>query len=271
MTFPFPHLVTAGGRDTFSILKAVGAGDMVHFALDAGSDTSYTTGSQVWADLSPNGHDLYLGTNDTVQSTDPTFNGDPGALSENEYWSFGSNRRFTMVGGITDFTDTLHHRNTLYTTGTWIRPMASRGRHGAIMNTAGNAGLELRGVSLLLTNANTLQYTFYTGGSNGSSERYNLQTLEAGVWQFVSVSIDARTSDQTSYSGVNGQYQMFNGTPGNTRTLPAHVPFTIGRGNTNETGMGTNDFVAQAFLTEGQMTQEQLTKFYNLTRDRYGV
>ena len=45
--------------------------------LDAGDANSYTSG-QKWLDRSGNGYDFFLGTTDSVQASDPTFNGTPG-------------------------------------------------------------------------------------------------------------------------------------------------------------------------------------------------
>jgi hypothetical protein len=87
-------------RDGLSLQQAItlaGLTANLKVSLDAAEALSYPGTGQTIADRSGTGSDFYLGTTDTAQTDDPSFNGNAGALSKEDYLSFDGGDTMQIV------------------------------------------------------------------------------------------------------------------------------------------------------------------------------
>ena len=103
-----------GGRlKLISILRSLNLTSGLLFCLDAGDSDSYSGTGQTWNDVSGSANHFNRGTTSGSDSTDPTFNGSAGALSESEYFSSDGGDFFRLASGT--FDDGWSQNNGAYT------------------------------------------------------------------------------------------------------------------------------------------------------------
>ena len=98
------------------IIQDLNLEDNLKLCVDAGDINSFTLDTPgLFQDLSPHGNDLFLGTAEAAGSDDPTFNGTPGNLSKNEYFSFDGGDWFEWAAGNPAWVETLHKDQAQFT------------------------------------------------------------------------------------------------------------------------------------------------------------
>ena len=116
---------TEAGLTLLQILTLQGLTSGLLFALDAGDIASYGGSGQVWSDTSGAANHFNRGLSSSSESSDPTFNGTAGGLSENEYFSCDGGDYFSLASGT--FDDGWSKNNGVFTMGAVIRPATLSG------------------------------------------------------------------------------------------------------------------------------------------------
>jgi len=97
MFFVAPPIFGGRGTSLINEIKNEGLESGLKLCLDAGDINSWPGSGQLWKDLSGNGNHFYLGGGSGADGADPTFNGTPGGLSQNEYFSVAGGDYFTLA------------------------------------------------------------------------------------------------------------------------------------------------------------------------------
>lgn len=112
----FTPIVHAGGNPSiYDAIVEAGLTTNLKLVLDAGDSQSYDGTSQKWLDRSGGGYDFFLGTNGTVQSTDPTFNGTAGRQTASEYFSTDGGDYFSYDTSIETWMQNLGKSGSTFT------------------------------------------------------------------------------------------------------------------------------------------------------------
>lgn len=105
-----------GGPTILQIIQNRSLTSGLQLCLDAGDAASYTSG-QSWLDRSGNGYDFFLGPTSGVEADDPTFSGNPGDGSANEYFLYAASDKHTYDSAVETWMSALHQDNAVFS---WI-------------------------------------------------------------------------------------------------------------------------------------------------------
>jgi hypothetical protein len=259
----------AFGGSVMNVLNDAGLLTNLKCALDAGDVRSAPSGSTQWLDLSGGGFDFDLGTTGGADTTDPTFNGTPGGLSANEYWSLDGGDYFEYEAANATWMENLHKDNALFSFIYWVF-MPNDASQNALGGTGG-AGGGRTGVSLYL---NTAMVPFFEADNAGTSliggPLSGVNAAPASTWAFVGFSFDEAAG--TGFFSVNSTIQTFSKTYASPGVGAASNPLTIatrgGASSFDPNAARYGIFVAH----EGRaLTQAEMDAVYQATRVRFGV
>ena len=196
-------------RNSFiNIITNLGLTGNLQLCLDAGDSNSYDPAVQTdkWLDTSGNGYDFFRGSGTGGDAADPTFNGNAGNLTSNEYWSFDGGDYFTYDSANETWMQNLHKDNANFTIAMWWNA-ANKSALNMLFGTF-NGDPALVGVRFFVIDNLALQVGNGTGvlsysGSAGPSAITGLN--------FTAVSLNEAT-------GANGAIFFNNGTSGTTNS-----------------------------------------------------
>lgn len=241
----------------------------LQLALDAGDVNSYS-GTQSWSDTSSNAASFFRGTTSGVDTRDPTFNGTIGQRTVNEYFSFDGADLFTYSTANATWMQTLHKEGALFTVAAWIRPASntvSSGLFGTNSNTSTTAGVVLQ-----LASTGLLQLAVARSTSGSFAKNISGSSYTANEWQMVAWSVNENGSSTGSFFWRNGTASTFNGSYSSPTTNNASFTAQIGALGNNTTPVANGTRIGMFAAWSGtQLTSQQLTNLYTLTRKRYGV
>jgi hypothetical protein len=163
-----PAVLSGGfGKSFKGLLDSLELSDNLLLCLDAGFNGSFdgVTDTQIWKDISGNNRNWYRGATSSSEASDPTFNGTPGNLSENEYWSFDGGDYFIQESE--DF---------------FVKPLHSDGGQGTI-------------IAIASAPTSALYPIFFGGGPGRLSQNiyFNGYRFELGFATSLQPSTDERT------------------------------------------------------------------------------
>lgn len=187
----------------YSVLDYLGLTTGLKVSLDAGDSTSYSSG-QTWYDTSGNDEDFYFGTDGTVQSSDPTFNGVAGDLSINEYMSTDGADTFKMVNALPAWLNTIHKDNAAYSIVMFYYAMSSAGEQ-SILSNYGVIDAD-DGWAFRLNNNYPNIYVSKSGSA--TLNKTGDTTANANAWNMMGVSVDEATGAGGGFHYLNGSYNQ---------------------------------------------------------------
>lgn len=255
-------------RTIIQTVEALGLTSGLKLCLDAADAASYTSG-QSWLDRSGNGHDFFLGIDGSTTTTDPTFNGSPGGLSANEYFSFDGGDQFRYDSANEAWMNNLHKDGALFTLAGYFKPVATDGR--GLLGTNG-ANPNNTGIAWII-NPSSGNAQLTVGNGSGTFARSLLQNMgvTSGAWQFLAVSVDEPN---------NVGFHFRNGVAATTAAASYTTPSTGDATYTMEiSGCGNSTVrlpdtscAAVVLAWEGvALSSGQLAALFNATRRRYGI
>lgn len=168
------------------VLSLLGLTTGLKLCLDAGDSASYTSG-QSWLDRSGGGYDFFLGTSGSATSTDPTFNGSPGAQSSANYFSFDGGDFFAYNTTNETWMDALHKDAAKFSAAAWI--YVPVGATTWRIFSTGNGPLAGATLSCVLSSDRVSLSV-----QNGSTEAFEIELSPAhvreGGWNFIATTVD---------------------------------------------------------------------------------
>lgn len=268
---PYQAPAATGNPSLIAAIQNLGLTSGLKICLDAGDANSYTSGTK-WLDTSGNGFDFHFG--DGVNAgTRPTFNGTPGGLSANEYFTSSGTNYFTYDSTAEPWMQTLHKDGAVLSAfAIWraTSPLSSSAFSG-FTNWTGMGG-----------GAVWLPYSASGGGPRFASFITSIQTAAnivsttlpvANAWNIQGFSLNENT-------GANGAVWNVNGTAtthSSTYTAPATNDPTVFRlassttsGNSNAFPVGVR-FACLAIWQGTALSSTQLEDLRNAMRGRYGL
>lgn len=254
-----------------SILRSFGLESGLKLLLDAGDSNSYT-GGQVWQDISGGGFDFRLGSGDTVDSYDPTFNGSVGGLSGGDFFSFDGGDRFGPVGSNQAWVSELHKNNAVFTLMAWVWLGTIGTKYNSLMGTNDDTS-STAGISWQATNgAGKPRFLVVSNGVDLDVSSTLSPTLN--VWQFHTLTMDEASGLLTF--GLNGTYDA---KTGQTYANPSSNSATFGLGlganadkRDSPRNLQSGGRMAVVGAWQGvALGQAEITEIFNATRNRFGV
>jgi hypothetical protein len=208
-------LASGSSRRTNGLLGAIEeAGAPVPlFSLDAGDLVSYAAG-QTWTDQNAV-NSFYRGAGSGSEGSDPTFNGTPGALSANEYWSFDAGDYFTSINP--NPCEAFHKNNAAWSV-LVIAYFASYASPAQAASFIGDASTTFSGTGFIFnvgttTSSRTLGWGVNNGaGVAGASRSSSLLLSAAPSWNIFGMSLDEAAGPGGSFFFANGSTETFDGT-----------------------------------------------------------
>lgn len=259
----------AGNLSAYGALVSLGLTANLQCCLDVGDAASYTSG-QTWFDETANAANFYLGTSGSVSGSDPTFNGTPGNLSSNEYWSFNGSQFFTLAQTNPAWVNNMHKAGQTQAILAWVY-IPTLLQVGCVL---GDRGASSPGFSFAFGNANN---TLDWGLENGSTNDATFSTMGVGAigWHLLGVSITNTNGstttwqiDGTSETDTNSQsITPSSGSAPATLTIGKHASYSNG---SSFVPSGTR-LGSLAIIQGSGLTGTQMTAYFNATRGRYGV
>jgi hypothetical protein len=261
-------IASRGGRSRarapyLYMLKRLGLTPGLKLCLDVGDINLYPgTGTQIACP--------YTGTIFDFGATTaaPTFNGEAGRLTKDEYLSFDGGDYLTINGGNTAAIDALHKDNAAYTIVALMQGVAA----GAIQRICGTDGGNNAniGVSFLFAASNSMQIQMRYGGATGLNQAssllvdalpglYAISLNESvGTGALLYRKRDALDSDPSTYSTPSAS--------------AATYPLQIGAGGNNANPVANGTRLFGFFLWEGvALPQKQLAAISAMTKQRIGA
>ena len=262
-------------RSVYSIVQALGIDSGLQFCLDAGDIRSVgSTASNTWIDLTSNGQTFFRGNTNAVEASDPTYNGTPGSLSLDEYYSVDGADAFTYDATNETWMTNLHKDNAQFSGAVWIYPGNLGGVSKALMGTRGATG-STTGAAWQVSAGNTMQWTCHSSGTQvilASAPGPALgHDVVIGQWQFLGFTINEATGTSGIMWQTNGNTSFSTSTYSSPSAAAASATFQIGaRGALNiPWPSGTRFGICAAW--NRQISQTDMMTFYQATRARYGV
>jgi hypothetical protein len=256
-------------RSLFDIITALGLTGNLAVCLDAGDSSSYSGSGQTFSDRSGAGNDFTRGATSSSESTDPTFNGTPGGLSANEYFSSDGGDYFTIASGGASFAADFHKDNALLTLiGLVWWPSSGPG-----FVLAGDCGGSSSNVGFQWS-VSAGQQSFLVGRGGGTAL---LKTSSAVIpttnaeAHFFAVSVNESSSTGGIFC-ADGIFDTFNPTYSAPSAAASTSPLTIGsRGAGNVPMPNGARFYAEAMWDGVALSAAQISAIYNEFGLRLGL
>ena len=260
------------GVTLFTVIQNVGLTANLEVALDAGDATSYTSG-QSWKDLSGNGIDFFRGTDGTAEASDPTFNGSPGKLTLNEYWSFDGGDQFRYDSANETWMQNMHKNSALFTLLTFVY-LGSTSNQGIMGTGTGSADV---GIEYRTKAAEEQELRIFAGGSTSITKRTDA-AVSTGAFHMLALSIDEATGAGGGFFYKDGAYDQVGAadTFDATYTAPsaASATYTLelgSRGNTSQNLTSGSRMACFAAWEGTALTKANLDDIWSRMRDRFSI
>lgn len=263
------HRVNFNKMRLIDIISRLGLGFASRLFLDAGDIASYPGSGGKWLDEGGGGYDFFQGTTTAVQATDPTFNGTPGNLSANEFWSFDGGDHFRYDVAQESWMHALHKNSALWTMIAVIRPGPFTDNQNIVAN-CGTASTSGPGLMWFIGGGGTLNLRITTGASGGENDFFSSLTVSNTDWNFVATSVDEANNSCLHF--VNG----------NAQQMACTLVSPSAANNPNTFNIGSNQTPADFFTNGGRiamiaawqavaLNRGELTALFNAIRGRYGI
>ncbi|MCF1502212.1 hypothetical protein L0F51_00340 [Afifella sp. H1R] len=168
-----------GANNFFGDLQSLGLDTGLVRCVDAGAAESYPGTGQTWADLSPAGNDLYLGSSSGADAADQAFTGTAGEVGPDTYFSSDGGDYFVEAAAVmTDW----HKNNGLFSVAALIY---YTGSNTIIVSSQGSVS---QGVRLAIVSG-ILRLQCYNG-SGLALDAQHPGTPTPNAWNFVAVGED---------------------------------------------------------------------------------
>lgn len=207
--FPFPTFMPASNPTAIEAIQAAGLTSGLKLCLDTGDAASYTSG-QSWLDRSGNGYDFFRGATGSAEGSDPTFNGTPGGLSLNEYFSMDGGDYFKYDSANEAWMNNLHKNNAKFSFMTFSRPTGAAG--GGFFGT--NRGSSATVGLFLYWNVTVKTPIMYVSkGISGtpSMQKTGDTAISSDNWHCVGLTVDEAVGAGGGFMYLDGNYNQVSG------------------------------------------------------------
>lgn len=210
-------------RKLIDAISGAGLAANCMLCLDAGDLNSYASGT-VWKDVSGNGCDFNFGGGTAA----PVFNGIPGALTRDEFFSFSGSQYFSLAGSNPSWMNALHMDNATFSLITWLYV----GGHAATGHLCGTSGSNNANVGVEI-NITTNPFLSIIGRGAIATATINQSlssaTVPVGAWTFGAMSLNEATGvNGIGYRVDNLAFQNKPSTYATPSSAPATYPMQIG-------------------------------------------
>lgn len=263
----FTPIVHAGGNPSiYDAIVEAGLTTNLKLVLDAGDSQSYDGTSQKWLDRS-GGYDFFLGTNGTVQSADPTFNGTAGRLTASEFFSVDGGDYFSYDTTIESWMQAIGKSGGVFTilaliyipSDTDSSLIASRGA------SATDYGWDVFYSAAL----DKMFFRYYDSGGTARSLGNSAATIVPGLhfWAFSGTLTSGQTYD-VMIDGTNSSGAIaVTGTTNN----PVNNLKMGARGDASGFAVNGTRYHGVAMWQGTRLTQANFTTLWNRLRSRFGL
>ncbi|WP_414832180.1 hypothetical protein [Afifella sp. YEN Y35] len=189
-----------GANNFFGDLQGLGLDTGLVRCVDAGAAKSYPGTGQTWADLSPAGNDLYLGSSSGADAADQAFTGTAGEVGPDTYFSSDGGDYFVEAAAVmTDW----HKDNALWSAVCLVYYV---GGTTYLFGNRSNAGPGTR--ALILSDK---VYAQVYNASGLALNHSTTATLTTDAWHAIGLSLDEagdalRISIDTTQETFTGAY-----------------------------------------------------------------
>lgn len=248
-----------------AIIRDLGLTTNLKLCLDAGDPGSYTSG-QKWLDRSGNGHDFHLGADSSATSTDPAFNGTPGAQSANEYFSGDGGDYFTYDANSETWMRDFHKAGAITALGIVYVPSDATVVLANTITAGATHGF------CVYYSATLNKFVFFITNSSGSTVAIASAAPDVAIpsLNFVAFSTTIGTGNAytiflngTAYSG---NWPSFTPSTTSALTNPMHIGATDDLALTSVTG---TRWLGQALWDDAALSDANLLAIYNRLKLRY--
>jgi hypothetical protein len=255
----------------FQAIGNLGLTSGLKVSLDASDAASVASGTQTkWLDTSGGGYDFFRGANGSATTDDPTFNGNVGGRSLNEYWSVDGADFFRYDTTLETWMDNLHKDSAKFSWAAWIHLASLGASDNAIFGTMGTA-VGTTGVELDVNQFGRQNLTIRAAGSSVVSNIASPALVTAGAWNFIGGSFDEATL--TFKSRTNGtSYSVVAVQPNPPSASAASYTMDIGSAGNGTFLMTNGSRMACIAIWEGVvLTTDQLAAIHEATRQKFLV
>lgn len=227
--------------------------------LEAGNAWSWPGTGQKWLDESGNGFDFFRGSDGTVSTNDPTFNGTPGAQTINEFWNFDGTDFFTYDKANEPWMNAIHQNNAKATilVKFYLSSLAAVA-HYLVATT--NSSTQI-GFQFYVDTAHRMQFLVTNGTTVNYASPVTAPITVVG-WHVAAFSIDEATA--TGSMMLDGVITAMTPTYGSPSAAAATFALTIGSAGGGAQTLPANDRIASVAAWQGvALTGAQLTALHN--------
>lgn len=230
-------LLMAGGglKPLWEILASAGLQGNATLCFDAGDLSSWGGSGQQWNDRSSNANHFYLGETSSSESSDPTFTGSAGDLTNAAYWSLNGSNHFHNSLTNAAFMDAWHKAGATYTLITALYLPGGSDSGGII---GGPGGATTPGISFQLNTGKPVIYVENAGA--GTPLQVTADSAMSSGWHMLALSIT--DPGATGFFYADGSYNQvsasntFNAAYSSPASGASSYAYNIGYGPSNGTG-----------------------------------
>lgn len=262
-----PGLIGSSSQPSVAaILATLGLTTGNKLCLDAGDINSYASG-QTWKDTSGNGSDFYRGSGSGSDSADPTFQGTPGNLSANEYFSVDGSDEFTFIGANPSWVNNMHKAAQTQTVLMWAY-VASTGADSEALIADASGGSP--GFGFYIRTTANLAWVIENGTTNDVQD--SGRAVSTGAWHLLGVAVTNTNGSTTTWQIDGSSTTQTNSLAITPSASAAPAPPTIAAGISGYLGNLTNGSrIGAVMVWSSLLTGTNMTAIYNATKSRYGL
>lgn len=244
------------------------------FTLYAGKSNSYSGSGQTWYNTTSSpadgsaksAYDFYLGNTSGSDSEDPTFNGTAGNQSSSEYFNFDGADDFTIAGGNTTFTNSLHKDNAVFTFATLIYLGSLTTQ--SILGTTGGTG---NGITLRANASGNITFT-QSDGTTAHTIKTAAGIVSATTPLMVAISYTESTGVGLIYVNTGTKTTSTISTSYTTpSSSAANTALTIAGEAPGDTELSSGSKMWFAGMWNTALSETQLDTIFNRTRRLAGI
>lgn len=231
-------------------------------ALDAGDLASYDGTSQTWNNLVIGaGTSFTRGVNATASNDDPTFNGTPGARTENEYFSFDGNDLFREVTAGWGDDEFLGAAAKVTVLAVWRGPGSNT--LSLLSSCACNSAQITPGVAFF-RQSNTRRLAVFQEALSGNGQQVtSVANFNLDQWSFSATSMDANGGTTDVRHRLDTTVEEYPNEPMPYTTQPAETPATIGAFGSGQNQAQNNTRIAMLAVWQRALTAAELALVYD--------
>lgn len=249
------------------ILRDLSLTTSLRLCLDAGDSRSYDGSAQLWKDTSGGGFDFNRGTTTGSETSDPTFNGNAGRQSVNEFFSYDGGDFFTLGQANPSWVNSIHKDSAVFTILAWAYG-PDLTQNVCTIGTASIDGIGFEFANSAAANG-TLAFACFTATTTPLSAATT--TLKCAVgWNMMGVSFTE--SAGTMLFTANGAFEALTG---QTYSGPSAAAATyllnlgaLGNGHGPES---SGNRIAGVAMWDRALSQAEMTALFAATRAKFGI